>query len=205
VVERITDFYVARRLLGESFQAFVKRLGKAPMRALLEDLTQVPAYATDPTYYTDWGDPREYTIGDMGVGECAGEVVSLTQFGLAASERQAFEAQVHLDHGDYKKAAELAYSAMLQAAKALIQTRNIDITEAPDRIVEEFRQYFYDTELFFDPFAGPKFAQYFFHAHDEGLADLSPAAVHRRIEEASLFIDAAHACYNRLGQPFQLV
>jgi sulfite reductase (ferredoxin) len=205
VVQRITDFYVSKRLLGESFQAFVKRIGKAPMRALLEELTQVPAYATDPTYYTDWGDPREYTLGDMGVGECAGEVVSLTQFGLAASERQAFEAQVHLEQGDYKKAGELAYSAMLQAAKALIQTRNIDITDAPDRIIEEFRQYFYDTELFFDPFAGPKFAQYFFHAHEEGLADLDPAAVHRRIEEASLFIDAAHACYNRLSQPFQLV
>ncbi|HEY7490990.1 MAG TPA: nitrite/sulfite reductase [Candidatus Tectomicrobia bacterium] len=205
VVERITDFYVAKRLLGESFQTFIKRIGKAPLRSLLEDLTQVPAYATDPTYYSDWGDPREYTIGDMGVGECAGEVVSLTQFGLAASERQVFEAQVHLENGDYRKAGEIAYHAMLQAAKALIQTRNIDILDAPDRILQEFRQYFYDTELFFDPFAGPKFAQYLFHAHDEGLSDLSPAAVHRRIEEASLFIDAAHACYNRLGQQFQLV
>jgi sulfite reductase (ferredoxin) len=205
VVERITDFYVSKRLLGESFQAFVKRIGKAPLRSLLEDLTQVPAYATDRTYYSDWGDPREYTIGDMGIGECAGEVVSLTQFGLAASERQVFEAQVHLDNGDYKKAGEIAYNAMLQAAKALIQTRNIDILDAPERILEEFRQYFYDTELFFDPFAGPKFAQYLFHAHDEGLSDLSPVAVHRRIEEASLFIDAAHACYNRLGQQFQLV
>ena len=40
----------------------------------------------------------------MGVGECAGEVVSMTQFGLAASERQAFEAQILLDNGDYHKA-----------------------------------------------------------------------------------------------------
>jgi len=28
-----------------------------------------------------------------------------------------------------------------------------------------------------------------------------PPAVHRRIEEARLFIEAAYACYNRLGQP----
>jgi sulfite reductase (ferredoxin) len=94
---------------------------------------------------------------------------------------------------------------MLQAAKALIQTRNIDIPDQAERILQEFRQYFYDTELFFDPFAGPKFAHYFFHAHEEGLSDPSPAAIHRRIEEAQLFIEAAHACYNRLGEQVLLV
>lgn len=205
VVERLTDFFVAKRLLNETFPNFVKRTGKAAFRTLLEDLTQVPAYTTDPGYYSDWGDPREYTLGDMGVGECAGEVVSLTQFGLAASERQVFEALVQLDHHDYPKAGQLAHSAMLQAAKALIQTRNIDITDQPGQILEAFRQDFYDTQLFFDPFAGPKFAHYLFHAYEEGLPEPSAAAVHRRIEEAQLFIEAAHACYNRLGQQPQLV
>lgn len=204
-VDKIVDYFVAKRHRGESFQTFVKRIGKASMRALLEPLTQVPSYAEDRSYYSDWGDPREYSLGDLGVGECAGEVVSPTQFGLAASERQVFEAQLHLDRGDYRQAGQVAYSAMLQAAKALLQARLRDIPEAPDQVVDAFRQYFYETELFFDPFAGPKFAHYLFHAHDEGLPDASPAAVHRRIEEASLFVEAAYACYNRLGQQPQLV
>ena len=131
----------------------------------------MPAYTEDRTYYADWGDPREYTLGDMGVGECAGEVVSLTQFGLAASERQVFEAQILLDNGDSTKPAYTAYAAMLQAAKALIQVQYIDVKDDPEYIVQEFRQRFYDTQLFYDPFAGPKFAHYLFHAHDEGLAD----------------------------------
>ncbi len=83
------------------------------MRALLDDLTAIPAYAEAPHYSSDWGDPREYTLGDMGVGECAGEVVSLTEFGLSASERQVFEAQVELDRGDAKTAGETAFRAML--------------------------------------------------------------------------------------------
>ncbi|ETW97457.1 MAG: sulfite reductase, partial [Candidatus Entotheonella factor] len=145
VVNRITDYYVQERQAEETFQAFVKRVGKAKMRALLEDLTAIPAYIEDRHYYSDWGDPREYTLGDMGIGECAGEVVSLTEFGLSASERQVFEAQVELDRGDAKAAGETAFSAMLQAAKALIQTRNIDIADDPDRIVEEFKTYFYDS------------------------------------------------------------
>jgi sulfite reductase (ferredoxin) len=204
-VQRLTAFFVAERQPHERFQAFVKRLGKARIRALLEDLLRVPDYSEDPTYYSDWNDPREYTLGDMGVGECAGEVVSLTQFGLAASERQVFEAQLFLDSGEPARAGEMAYSAMMQAAKALIQPYNIDIVDDPHQIVQEFRQRFYDTELFFDPFVGPKFAHYFLHAHDEWLPDANPAVVHRRIEEAQLFIEAAYTCYNRIGQQAQLV
>ena len=199
-VERITDFYVAERQPEETFQAFIKRAGKAKIRTLLQDLTKVPAHAQDSSYYSDWGDPREYSLGDMGVGECAGEVVSLTEFGLASSERQVFEAQVELDNRDFVKASQTAFQAMLEAAKALIQVYNIDVINEADQIVEEFRRRFYDTELFHDPYAGAKFANYLFHAANGGRADTSPAAVHRRIEEAQLFIEAAYSCYNRLGQ-----
>jgi sulfite reductase (ferredoxin) len=134
------------------------------------------------------------------VGECAGEVVSLSEFGLVASERQVFEAQVHLDHGETAKASQTAYQAMLQAAKALIQLRYIDVSNDADHIVQEFQSRFYDTGLFSDPFAGAKFATYLFHAHSEGRNGSSQAATHRRIEEAQLFIEAAYACYNRLSQ-----
>ncbi len=205
VMARLTDLYAKERQEGETFQAFIKRTGKARLRSLLEDLTRVPAYDEDRSYYADWGNPREYSLGDMGIGECAGEVISMTQFGLAASERQVFEAQILLDNGDDHKAAHTAYAAMLQAAKALIQMQYIDVKEDPEYVVQEFRQRFYDTQLFYDPFAGPQFALYLFHAHDEGLADLSPAAVRRRIAEAHLFIEAAYACYNRLGQQQALI
>jgi sulfite reductase (ferredoxin) len=140
----------------------------------------------------------------MGVGECAGEVVSLTQFGLAASERKVFEAQLHLDQGEAMQAGQMAYEAMLQAAKALIQHYNIDISEDPEKIIQEFRTRFYDTELFFDPFAGAKFAHYLFRLHEEGQVDTRASVVHQRIEEAQLFIEAAHGCYNRMG-PQQLL
>jgi hypothetical protein len=42
---------------------------------MVDKLSEVPAYEADKSFYSDWGDPREYSIGDMGVGECAGEVV----------------------------------------------------------------------------------------------------------------------------------
>lgn len=48
VVQRITDYYVQERQAEETFQAFVKRVGKARMRALLDNLTAIPAYAEAP-------------------------------------------------------------------------------------------------------------------------------------------------------------
>ena len=87
----------------------------------MTDLAAVPAHDLQPDYYSDWGDPREFTLGDMGVGECAGEVVSLTEFDLASAEAQIFEAQLRLEEADSTQANQLAYQAMLLAAKGLIK------------------------------------------------------------------------------------
>src|SRR5262249_56135046 len=108
----------------------------------------------------DWGDPREYTLGDMGEGECAGEVVSALDFGLAAAERELFEAQLAHERGEVGRAGDDAYHAMVTAAKPLIQLENSNIGNYPDQIVNEFRTRYYDTQLFFDPFAGGNFATY---------------------------------------------
>jgi len=69
-----------------------------------------------------------------------------------------------------------------------------------DEIVSEFRKHYYDTKLFFDPFAGGKFAHYFFRAHEHrGEAGASQDSAHQLIEEAQLFVEAAHQCYTRIA------
>ncbi len=66
-------------------------------------------------------------------------------------------------------------------------------------MVAEFRTHFYDTELFFDPFAGGKFAQYFFHAHERAGEPRNLESAHRLIEETQLFIEACHSLYGKLS------
>ena len=60
--------------------------------------------------------PREFSIGDIGVGECAGEVVFPIDFELVACEREVFEAQLQLEAGNIEKAARMAYESMLHGA-----------------------------------------------------------------------------------------
>jgi sulfite reductase (ferredoxin) len=198
-VKRITAMFASERQGGESFRDFVNRVGKKSIRAMVEELQVLPRHEQDASFYSDWGDPREYTIDDMGVGECAGEVVPYVQMSLAAAEREIFEAQLLLDERHVEQAAQRAYSAMLQAARALAREKNPNLGSEPDQIVSEFRTHFYDTQLFFDPYAGGKFAQYFFRVHDEKARAGSVAAAHQILEEAQLFVDAAHQCHLRLG------
>ncbi len=198
VVERLTALYVKGKQPEETFQKFVERVGKKEIRKIVDELNVVPSYEEDPSFYSDWGDPREYTIGDMGVGECAGEVVPFTQFGLAASEREVFEAQVLLDEGKTKEAAERAYSAMLQAARALTRQKNENIGEDAQEIVSEFKLHMVDTNEFGDS-AARKFAQYLFNAGDGVKKPQTPESAHQLIEEAQVFVDAAYQAYSRTG------
>jgi sulfite reductase (ferredoxin) len=201
VIERITGRFVDERQEGESFQQFCSRIGRKALKEMLDDLTKVPPHDVDPSYYTDWGDPREFTIGDMGTGECAGEVVSLTDFGFSQAEAEAFEAQLLLDEGKYREADERAYRAMLDAAHTLIKTQWQDAPSDPDTIVNEFRTRLVDTKLFWDKYAGSKFAMYLFNRHEDTHRRFDRDHAHQVVEETNLFIDAAHACHAKLSAP----
>lgn len=198
-VERLAGIYVKEKQEKESFQEFIKRLGKVEIKKRLEDLTKVPTHDEDPSYYVDWSDVREYTISDIGKGECAGEIVSLVDFGLKAADRIVFEAQIDLDAGQFEEAGAKALKAMLTAAEGLIKDKNPDISDKPDEILAEFKTRFCDTEVFYDPFARDKFARYLFSSVEKGVTGLRPEQVRQRVEEATLFIEAAYSCNVRMS------
>jgi sulfite reductase (ferredoxin) len=199
IVQRLTERYAKERQGEETFADFANRIGKKTIRAMVEDLQVLPTYDQDPSYYSDWGDPREYTISDMGEGECAGEVVPYVEVELAAAERELFESQILMDEKKLDAANARAFSSMVIAARALVKEKNANVSADADEVVAEFRKLYYDTEVFFDPFAGGRFAQYFFRAYDERAQPATAESAHQLIEEATLFVDAAHQCYTRLG------
>jgi sulfite reductase (ferredoxin) len=87
---------------------------------------------------------------------------------------------------------------MVTAAKALVKTEFYDVPNDVDRIVAEFKTRLVDTQKFWDPFAAGKFSQYFFLARDKSKQAYNAESVHQLLEEAQLFIDAAHSCYNKM-------
>ena len=199
-VALITDYYLRERETSERFQKFIGRTGKAKIKQVLDELTKdAPEHEADPNFFSDWSDPRQYSIGDIGKGECSGEVVSQYEFEMTAAERIVFEAQVHLEEGEGKQAGKDAYKAMIKAAKALVMLQYDDVTEDdPDEVVDEFKERYYDNQRIFDPFAGSKFADYFLAAHQNAGNQHNAESARVLIEETLLFIEAVHSCYNRI-------
>jgi len=87
---------------------------------------------------------------------------------------------------------------MLDAARALLKQRVPVFSEDPDALVNLFRLELVDSQLFHDPFAGAKFAQYFFQAHERRGQPVNAERAHYLVEESQLFIEASHACYARM-------
>jgi len=204
-IDHVTQRYLAGRRPGERFKDFVGRIGKKALKEMVDVFSSVPPYALDRTLYSDWRDPREFTISDITTGECAGEVVPQIEFDLQAAEQRNFEAQVHLEQNEFQKADEAAYQSMLIAAKGLVRTQLWDLGDDPDRIVAEFKTRFYDTQLFQSPdagqYSGGKFALYMLNRHADVDRAFAPDKARHLVEEAQLFIEAAYGYYQRMSEP----
>ena len=70
-VERILKRYLEERQNGESFQAYLDRVGAASFKPLLQDLQEVPPYEEAPEFYQDLGAEGEAFSVQLGRGECA--------------------------------------------------------------------------------------------------------------------------------------
>ncbi len=198
-LEALTERYVAERGADENFQSWVKTLGRKEIKAMLKPFMQLPKFEENPGYFSDWGDSRVYTIDDIGVGECAGEVVSLFSMEISRAESTHFEALLALDDGDFAMADETAYKAMLLAARALVRTKYLDVGDDANNIVSEFRSRFYDTELVYDRFAKGKFARYLFKRHGGAPSRVDEDYAHQIIDETQLFIENIHTAEQRIN------
>ena len=203
-IDHVTQRYLSGRQPGERFKEYCARIGKKALKEMVDAFSSVPPYALDRTLYSDWRDPREFTISDITTGECAGEVVPQVEFDLQAAEQRNFEAQIHLEQNEVQKADETAYQSMLIAARGLVRTQLWDLPDNPDRIVAEFKTRFYDTQLFQSPdagqYAGGKFALYLLNRHGDKDRAFSAEKARHLVEEAQLFIEAAYGYYQRMSE-----
>jgi sulfite reductase (ferredoxin) len=193
VVQILTEAYARERQGTESFKDWAHRVGRRQLKTLIGASSEVPSFQEAPELYRDWGDPRVFSIGDIGVGECAGEVISPSQFAFAESERAIFEAQLSLDEGLADEAAARALNAMVSAARAACLLLEPSLAEGLEAVGPAFDRLLGENGEFDAASPGARFSRYFIRARAAGATPLSTADARKRVEEARLFIDAAHA------------
>jgi sulfite reductase (ferredoxin) len=94
---------------------------------------------------------------------------------------------------------------MMHGAQALLGHKIGVAPQDAQHVLEAFRDHFYETRLFFDTYAQGKFAHYYFDAHERNGNAHDEEAARQQIEEAQLFLEAAHGCYGRMLEQTQAV
>ena len=190
-IEELTGKYTAERNEAESFTDYVARLGKAEIKQILSQYDQIPSYEEAPEFYVDTGDTKDYQL-KTGVGECAGEVIALVSMKLEEADRLIYESGLNLEKGDYQDSAELAFDAMIRAADGLLTTVGLQYIDDATT-VNEFRTHFFEPGNFF-----PGYGAHVFKATEEDASTFDHELAHRRVEEATLFVEESHNVYGRM-------
>ena len=190
-IEELTGKYTAERNEEESFTDYVARLGKAEIKQILSKYDKIPTYEEAPEFYVDTGDTKDYQL-KTGVGECAGEVVALVSMKLEEADRLIYESGLSLEKGEYQDSAGMAFDAMIRAADGILTTVGLQYIDNATT-VNEFRTHFFESGNFF-----PGYGAHIFKATEEDISTFDHELAHRRVEEATLFVEESHNVYNRM-------
>ncbi|MYB53391.1 MAG: nitrite/sulfite reductase [Acidobacteriia bacterium] len=188
-IVRVTEFYNREKRGDETLSDVVARLGKTRVKQELAEFMELPTFEESPDFYRDIRQPWQYKRS-IGVGECAGEVVDQAEFLLEDADRIHFESTLDLERDRFGDASAKAFEACKKAADALLFTKGLWLSDRYDT-VEEFRKHFCETDSFYKPFADN-----FLRTAQEGPSEDSERA-RLRVEEATLFIEAAQGVYSQ--------
>jgi sulfite reductase (ferredoxin) len=119
---------------GRSFKEYFDNGGKEAITALCTGYSdQVPDYATDESYYTDWGATEEFTTAHMGHGECSAGIYDMIEVAMnSIKESIDFKERA----GSAFDARELARNLVASAAGMLLVTRGVDPASEQEMYLE---------------------------------------------------------------------
>ena len=123
---------------GSSYVSYYTEKGEPYFYHLLKPLAAVDNLAPDD--YIDWGSEEKYQKA-IGIGECAGVVIDLVATLLYESEEKILSAISTLHEEKWAASIYHSYSAMVNAAKALLTAENTK-TNTHASIIKDFDDIF---------------------------------------------------------------
>lgn len=127
---------------GRLFLDYYLEQGEKYFYNLLTDLSDVTNLSQDD--FIDWGTNEDY-VKAIGIGECAGVIIDLIATLFLESEEKIDKAKEAFEHKVYSNAIYLAYTAMVNSAKALLISEDI-ITNTQVGIISQFDVEFVESQ-----------------------------------------------------------
>jgi len=134
----LLDDFKINSFEGEYFNNYYDRKGKIYFNQLLKPFTDLSTLKE--TDYIDWGDNEQFSTA-VGTGECAGVIIDLVATLLYESEEKLEWAEDSLQKNSFADSIYHSYSVFVNAAKALLLTKDVSPT-TQHGIINEFENHF---------------------------------------------------------------
>ena len=197
-VQHLLDLYRRTRNNGEALPAFINRTGKATLKDELIPFTILPTYQDDQQYYFDWEGDEEFSVEDLGPGECAGGALEMIDNRILEAEQELYQARILVEKHQYAMAINKAYRAVVAGAKAILVTEGIDPNTDADTL-SEFDHMIQTKRLLPSEYhnVAAKFG-------DLGTKDASADFTQGKIAFAKGFVDICRTVTEKIGQDLKL-
>lgn len=141
VLRTLLDDFEKNSVEGEYFNTYYDKKGKDYFYQLLKP--HADNSTLQPEEYVDWGHSEQFKT-EIGVGECAGVMIDLVATLLFEVEEKIEWAQSAFVSELYADSIYHSYSAMVNAAKALLLGKSVP-TNTQHGIINDFDKFFIET------------------------------------------------------------
>ena len=141
VLRTLLDDFEKNSVEGEYFNTYYDKKGKDYFYQLLKP--HADNSTLQPEEYVDWGHSEQFKT-EIGVGECAGVMIDLVATLLFEVEEKIEWAQSAFASELYADSIYHSYSAMVNAAKALLLGKSVP-TNTQHGIINDFDKFFIET------------------------------------------------------------
>lgn len=99
----------------------------------------------------DWEGDQEFTVEDLGPGECAGGALEMIDNRILEAEQELYQARLLAEKHQYAIAINKAYRAVVAGAKAILVTEGLD-PNSDEETLSEFDRLIAGKDSFRKPF-----------------------------------------------------
>ena len=197
-IQHLLDLYRRTRKDGESLSAFITRAGKATLKDELIPYTILPSYQDDKEFYFDWEGDEEFSVEDLGPGECAGGALEMIDNRILEAEQELYQSRILVGKHQYAMAINKAYRAVVAGAKAILVTEGIDPNTDADTLLE------FDNMIQAKGLLPVEYHNVAAKFGDLGTKDASTDFTQGKIDFAKGFVDICRTVTEQIGQDLKL-
>ena len=139
IIVRLVERYIAERNAGEDLPEFLQRVETSAVEAWLGPLLTLPPPSEAPEDFLDWGDTREFSTANLGVGECAGAGMDQGVDPFGETLLHLEQVEVFRRHGVWVDALAELNRAVLSVARLTLEKGLGKATQSDWETLCEFR------------------------------------------------------------------